>query len=113
MLILYSIDIVNFLLDKGASVHDLEDIGQTPLHLAAYGGEPEICQILIDQGAEVDVLDKKGYSPLWYATNFDHFKSVLTLVKAGANPAIDVRGESVLEIAIEHNENTKWVIKQL
>ena len=78
------------------------------MHLAAYGGEPEICQILIDHGAEVDVLDNKGFSPLWYATNNDHFKSALTLVKAGANPRIDVRGESLLEIAVEHNKNTVW-----
>jgi ankyrin repeat protein len=53
-------DTVKFLLDLGASVHEADSVGRTPLHGAASLGYPEIVQLLVDAGARLDAKDKGG-----------------------------------------------------
>jgi ankyrin repeat protein len=54
------IDTVKFLLDSGASVDAVDNVGRTPLHGAAALGYPEIVQLLVDHGAKLDAKDKGG-----------------------------------------------------
>ncbi|KAJ0780532.1 putative transcription factor C2H2 family [Helianthus annuus] len=68
------VDSLCLLLDLGASVNEvtLEDgatidligAGSTPLHYAAYGGNPHCCQILIARGASLTAENEKRWSPL-------------------------------------------------
>ncbi|KAK1434768.1 hypothetical protein QVD17_00519 [Tagetes erecta] len=68
------VDSLCLLLDLGASVNvvtledgttiDLIGAGSTPLHYAAYGGNPHCCQILIAWGASLTAENEKGWSPL-------------------------------------------------
>ncbi|KAK9059510.1 hypothetical protein SSX86_020214 [Deinandra increscens subsp. villosa] len=67
-------DSLCLLLDLGASMNevtredgstiDLIGAGSTPLHYAAYGGNPHCCQILIARGASLTAENEKGWSPL-------------------------------------------------
>ncbi|KAI7739616.1 hypothetical protein M8C21_008667 [Ambrosia artemisiifolia] len=68
------VDSLCLLLDLGACVNvvtledgttiDLIGAGSTPLHYAAYGGNPHCCQILIARGASLTAENEKGWSPL-------------------------------------------------
>ncbi|KAL8254798.1 hypothetical protein R6Q59_033019 [Mikania micrantha] len=71
------VDSLCLLLDLGASVNEvtLEDgttidligAGSTPLHYAAYGGNPHCCQVLIARGASLTAENEKGWNPLQVA----------------------------------------------
>lgn len=63
------LDIVNFLISKGADVNKksriLEGSGEeTPLHDAAHAGHPDIVERLIQAGANVNALDANERTPL-------------------------------------------------
>jgi ankyrin repeat protein len=61
--------VVDFLLQRGASVHDkLPHHGQTGLHWAAWEGHADTVKLLLNRGARVDTLDDAfGGTPLWWA----------------------------------------------
>ena len=62
-------EVVDFLLGKGASVHDkLPHHGQTGLHWAAWEGHSGTVQLLLGRGARVDARDDEfGGTPLGWA----------------------------------------------
>src|SRR5579863_2095159 len=39
---------------------DLEEKGWTPLHMAAYTGNPEVLQVLLNHHANTEARDKRG-----------------------------------------------------
>jgi len=55
-------DVVEYLLPKGINLAE-QHRGETPLHMAAYGGRVEIGRLLLAQGAPVDVRDESYRSP--------------------------------------------------
>ena len=57
-----------FLLDNGAKVDAQDSWGQTPLHMAAENGKPDICRVLIDYGADVNAQDSYRDTPLHKAS---------------------------------------------
>ncbi|XP_024967099.1 E3 ubiquitin-protein ligase XBAT32 [Cynara cardunculus var. scolymus] len=84
------VDSLHLLLDLGASVNkvtvedgttiDLIGAGSTPLHYAAYGGNPQCCQILIARGANITARNAKGWNPLAVARSWhrDWLEEVLS-----------------------------------
>jgi hypothetical protein len=50
------LDVVEFLLPKGINLAE-KHRGETPLHMAAYGGRVEIARLLLAHGAPLDVRD--------------------------------------------------------
>ena len=52
-------EIVNFLLEKGANIHQ-DNAGETPLYWAARWGHTEIVKLLLDAGANINQADKYG-----------------------------------------------------
>jgi ankyrin repeat protein len=54
-------------LEVGNDVNAANDLGDTPLHGAAYWGKDTIVQFLVDHGAQVNALNKAGASPLQLA----------------------------------------------
>ena len=58
------VDAVHFLLEHGAHVNAREKNLQTPLHVAASVGCPQVVRILLDHGADVNPRDHHGQLPL-------------------------------------------------
>eukprot|EP01061_Rhynchopus_euleeides_P019662 TRINITY_DN32257_c0_g1_i1.p1 TRINITY_DN32257_c0_g1~~TRINITY_DN32257_c0_g1_i1.p1 ORF type:complete len:308 (+),score=98.38 TRINITY_DN32257_c0_g1_i1:63-986(+) len=61
------LEVVKFLLCKGADVTAVDDHGRTCLHAAAYSteaGVAELCSVLLEYGADVDAVSENGVTPL-------------------------------------------------
>ncbi len=55
-----AIEVVSYLLDKGAHIDDRDDRGRTALMIAAEGGRVEIADLLLKRGADPLLKDKAG-----------------------------------------------------
>lgn len=93
---------------KGSVADILElrnDIGTTPLWLAAGYGHVEIATRLIECGAAVDAPNKAGDTPLLAATSKGHANVVGALLRASADPATANRaGDTPLLIAASRSD---------
>ncbi|XP_053327845.1 protein TANC1 isoform X2 [Spea bombifrons] len=65
-------EMVNLLLEFGASVDGVSEGGMTPLCFAAAAGHMNIVLLLCKKGAKVDHVDKKGQSPLVHSALRGH-----------------------------------------
>ena len=85
-------NLVQFLIDQGASVHVADQDGETPLHGAAeWNEEPEDVQVLLVAGAEVDARNNMQQTPLHLAIrNNQETAVIMVLLANGASR--DVRG---------------------
>ncbi len=96
------VDIMQFLLDRGADVNALHTYGESPLHVAANYSNPIILDCLIDYGALLDVADGNSYTPLLSAVIQGKMEAIKALIKRGARLDItDSLGRSPLHIASE------------
>jgi ankyrin repeat protein len=55
---------VKMLVEMGADVNAANEIGETPLHGAAYVGADKVIQYLVEKGANVNAENKYGQTPL-------------------------------------------------
>ena len=76
------IDIMNELLNRGASPNAVSLRNVTPLHIAAHGGSPYIAQALCLKGANIYVCDEDGNQPLHKARSRE---MVMYLIRQGAD----------------------------
>jgi hypothetical protein len=60
------------LIGRGANVRATDKWRWTPLHMAAYGGYPDIARLLIAHGAELDARTVDGETPLKLAERNGH-----------------------------------------
>ncbi len=122
--------IVEYLIDKGASLKAKNKDGKTPLELAVQKGYTDIVQTieqiqsdlnekllsavkngdlnkvedLISQGTSLEVKDSNGNTLLHYASQKDHLEVVEYLIKKGASlKAKNKDGETPLELAVQKN----------
>ena len=74
------LDIINYLILKGANIHIKDNLGATALHLACIGGNNEIIQLLIDKGANIFAKDKRKATPLHYSAGglFENVKLLIS-----------------------------------
>lgn len=86
------LDIVRFLLEKGAQVNKKQDRGETAIFVSCHTGNLELTQLLIDAGAEVNIANRSGITPLMNAAGpGGNLKLVQLLVEHGAD--IQAKGE--------------------
>ncbi|XP_031632673.1 transient receptor potential cation channel subfamily A member 1 isoform X3 [Contarinia nasturtii] len=73
----------------------------TPLHCAAMFDYPEVVQFLVKEGADLNVLDREYRSPLLLAASRGAWKTVLALIRLGAQISIkDINSRNVLHHVI-------------
>ncbi len=81
----YDGDMTKMLLEKGANPNIVErEMGQTPLHWAAFRGRKTAAEMLLAHGANVDTRDWYGKTPLSLAKENGHTEMVELLKKHGA-----------------------------
>jgi|GEM_PF-2622158 len=85
-------EIIEFLLNKRASVNDRDKDSWTPLHYAAKRGHLEVIQFLLEKDADINVRDGDGKTPLDLARKDGHMEVVNIL--GGAKPKVVGRGLS-------------------
>ncbi|KAF3926119.1 Ankyrin-1 [Orbilia brochopaga] len=81
---------------------DVKDsLENTPLHLAAFLGRPNITEVLLNSGAKVDEGQEEGDStPLAMAATQGHCRVMVKLLNRGANPNSLGQGGPVINEAI-------------
>jgi hypothetical protein len=65
-----------------------DESGESPLHIAASGGQAAIVTLLIQAGARPDVPDHHGFPPLVQAAANGHWAVVRLLLKHGARSGL-------------------------
>jgi ankyrin repeat protein len=92
-------EVVEWLLDKNADIHAVDDEGQTCLHHAAWRGEVRCVKMLLKAGAYIDHKDKEGWTALFHASR-GQIDAIKYLLEKKSNPQItDNEGNTCLHIA--------------
>lgn len=76
-------------IDRGDSLDARDELGQTPLMLAAAKYRSKICKMLLDAGARLDSFDTKGRSALDIAIAANATDSV-ALLKAADQKKVEL-----------------------
>ncbi|NIM99608.1 MAG: hypothetical protein GTO24_16515 [candidate division Zixibacteria bacterium] len=53
------LEVVKFLLEKGADIEAVNGRGFTPLHFAAYRGHRDVVQLLLDKGGNINAMNEQ------------------------------------------------------
>lgn len=95
------VELVKFLLSKGANVHATTATGDTALTYACENGHTDVASLLLDAGADLEHESEGGRTPLMKAARAGHFCSVRFLISKGAdvNRATTNNDHTVLSLA--------------
>ena len=78
-------EMVEFLVKQRApQVQDVN--GNTPLHCAALGGDPEVARLLLEGGADVEAGNSEGDRPLHLAAGAGNLAVLRLLLQVGVSP---------------------------
>jgi ankyrin repeat protein len=100
-------ELISMIKEKGVSINETDNYGNSPLHLAILDGESGYARSLISQGADLNMKNNQELSPLHIASFRDNEEVVKYLLNKGAE--IDLKGNSgytPLHIASEMNHIT-------
>ena len=78
------LDIAELLIARGASVHVVDDHGQTPLHMAASEGHRDVVELLFANGSQIDASMGDGCTPLYLAAWGQYREVAQILLDQGA-----------------------------
>lgn len=100
------IDIVDLLLDHGASVDDVTSLDSSaPIHLAALHGQSGVVKLLLDAGAPINDRNADGWTPLELACKWGHLETAKSLISRGADPnRADTNGWNSLSYAARYGQ---------
>lgn len=87
-----AIEQVEYLLDHGEDINDLDEYGFTPLIETAIIGHNDIAKMLLERGAEIDKPDASGRTALHWAVDNANYHLCRLLLEKGANPNTYTRG---------------------
>ncbi|KAI5621465.1 DNA-binding protein RFXANK [Silurus asotus] len=95
------IEMVQFLLEKGADPKTFARERESALSLASAGGYADIVQMLLQHNVDVNSYDWNGGTPLLYAVRGNHIKCVQALLLNGADITFEAdSGYSPVALAI-------------
>lgn len=94
-------------------INETNDLGQTPLHLAALHGKDRLIFLFKGLHAGIDARDMNGATPMHLATAGDHLQTMQALLTNGASlVARDAHGDMPLHAAAsaDHENLISWLI---
>jgi ankyrin repeat protein len=119
-------DILQFLIDKGADIHAVDYQNEDALYISftqmlgkKLGRFPkyykEVAKFLIDKGADINRRYKKEETLLMIITRLDNdVDNIIFLLDNGANPNLkNSTGETALDIAKKAPKKKESIIKYL
>lgn len=96
------VNVIEFLLKKGALINGKGSISRTALTHAAYANNTYIASFLLDRGADINIQDEVGNTALIVASYKGNVETVELLINRGADLEIkDKFGVNALGNAIE------------
>ncbi|HUT54949.1 MAG TPA: ankyrin repeat domain-containing protein [bacterium] len=99
------LEMVKFLIAKGADVSARSEGGSTPLVEAVAQNKVEISKYLVAHGAKVNTLDNKGKTPLHWAAERGHVEVLKFLIAKGAKVNAKMNdGTTPLKAALDENQ---------
>ena len=95
-----------FLIDNGSNINVKDYSGKTPMHYASFLGHIELVRMYIQYGGQIEARAAYLNTPLLTSvTHSTHNKTILFLIKSGANVhAQNSKGMSPLHIASINNK---------
>ena len=78
------IDVVEFLIKKGANLHVKDNDEFSPLHFATGSGHKEVVSLLVSKGAKVNAKERRGITPLHLASSAGHTDIARLMLSNGA-----------------------------
>lgn len=108
------LEIVKYLVGKGANVNQARHNGITPLMKAcgAEKGNLEIVKVLVQNGANINQKTSKGSFPLYYSSENGHLEIVQYLVEHGAN-VNKARNDEVTPLNISADKGYLSIVQYL
>ena len=97
-------ELISMLKNKGISINETNNYGNSPLHFAILSGESGYARSLINQGADLNMKNQMDLSPLHLAVFFNNEEVVNALLDKGTE--INLKGNTgytALHIASELN----------
>jgi len=112
---LEQIEMVKFLLEKGADVNvRSKDNGNTALHFAAARNYTRIMPLLIDFHADIDAVNNNGETALFIAAQAGMPDAVRVLLQHGADPDIlNISGTTSLLTAIRASSTSSKYLQAM
>lgn len=102
---------VQYILDQGVDVNLTDDLGESPIHLAARKGYVNIMRLLIQAGANLDARDAENETPLDYAIHNKQKEIVIYLIRnkakfsQGLGEMVMVGGGEGVQYALDQGVN--------
>jgi ankyrin repeat protein len=97
-----NISMVMLLLRNGADIGEINDRGQTSLHVATLNGDLEMAQVLLDIGIDIEAKDNNNRTAFYHAARTGNEAIFRILLQQNASPSIIERnkeGNTVLHDA--------------
>ena len=110
-------EVLQYLISKGAKVTVKTKAELTPLHLASQKGHRDIAELLIKRGNSVNAKSNLGQTPLHEAAFYGHMEVVELLVENGADVnATTQRLQTPLHMAVDsvkdHSDIVEFLIQK-
>jgi uncharacterized protein len=96
------VEVVYWLLEWGAGVHERTDNGMTPLLWASRFGRTGVVRLLLERGADPAMVNGYGYTPLMEAALYGRTETVACLL---AHP----RAAATIDIMNHYHQTALWL----
>jgi len=93
--------------ERGHYIDLKNEIGKTPLHIAAFFGHIDIVRFLVENGADINKeIESSGQTALYMAVLQNHYQIIRYLIKNGAfvNVTDKITGKTLLHIAAKKGD---------
>lgn len=114
-----NMDAVNFLLEKGASLEDVDIMGASVLHLAIQSGNPKAVEFVLNHAKNLRLVANYGRNPVHYLAQCQN-EAIITMIlnhpmTKSFRDQPDYFGQTPMDLAKSHNNKIlmQAVAKQL